>query len=144
MRCSGAAANATRKIVVVKGSHIVVKLPPEFQGHGIYGFNRDNEQIFCLPWKEDTHYIGPTETIYEGSLDDVHPTEEDIAWLIEEINHFVPVLGIKREDVLFSWARARPITFDPQREKGKRLPFGLIHDMAKAAPTCSRSPGPRS
>jgi glycerol-3-phosphate dehydrogenase len=128
---SGPAANASRKIVAVKGSHIVVRLPPEFKGHGIYGFNRDNEQIFCLPWKGDTHYIGPTETIYEGNLEDVYPTEEDIAWLIDEINHMVPMLGIKRSDVMFSWAGARPITFDPHRAKGKRLPFGLIHDMAE-------------
>jgi hypothetical protein len=30
----------------------------------------------------DLHDIGPTETIYRGDLDDIHPTEAETAWVI--------------------------------------------------------------
>ena len=122
-------AQPSRKIRAVKGSHIVVRLPRKYRGHGIAGFNREKEQIFCLPWDDERHYIGPTETIYDGDLDDVHPTEADNRFLLDEINHFVPALDLKAKDIEFTWAGARPITYDPVRTKGKRLPFGVLHDL---------------
>lgn len=121
---------AKRKIVAVKGVHIAVKLPEEFHGFGIAGLNRDNEHFFCLPWG-DHHYIGPTETVYEGGLEqsEVQPDEEDISFLLDEINHMLPLIALERADVEFAWAGVRPITFDPARSKGRRMPFSVLHDL---------------
>ncbi len=79
-RMAAPASPPERKIVAVKGTHIAVRLPDKFRGYGIAGHHRGNEHIFCLPWG-DLHYIGPTETVYEGDIEDVHPTEEDISFL---------------------------------------------------------------
>lgn len=117
-----------RKIVAVKGSHIAVRLPPECKGVGVAGINREGEHIFCMAWG-DYHYIGPTETVYEGDLEDVHPTEEDIRFLLDEINHMLPGIGLNRASVEFAWAGARPITYDPRRAKGRRMPFAVVQDM---------------
>lgn len=119
-----------RKIVAVKGVHIAVRLPENYRGYGIAGLNRENEHIFCLPWGE-LHYIGPTETVYEGDIEDVHPTEEDITFLLDEINYMLPKLELVRKDVEMSWAGARPITFDPNRAKGQRTPAGVFHDLSR-------------
>ena len=120
----------SRKIVVVKGAHIAVRLPDECRGFGIAGLNTEGEHIFCLPWG-DLHYIGPTETVYEGDLEDVRPDEADIAFLLEEVNHMMPALDLKRDDVELAWAGARPITYDPERAKGRRMPFSVLHDLGR-------------
>ena len=117
-----------RKVVAVKGTHIVVRLPGRYRGYGIAGHNREDEHIFCLPWG-GLHYIGPTETVYEGDIEDVHPNEDDISFLLDEINYLVPALNLSRKDVEFAWAGARPITFDPNRAKGRRTPAGVFHDL---------------
>lgn len=118
-----------RRVIAVKGVHIVVRLPQELAGEGLAALNRENEAIFALPWG-DYHYIGPTETVYEGSIDKVIPEEGDIEFLINEANYLLPSLGLRREDVVFAWAGARPITYDPAYPKGRRLPFSVIHDLS--------------
>ncbi len=119
-----------QKVVAVKGTHIGVRLPDKFRGFGIAGHHRGHEHIFCLPWG-DLHYIGPTETVFEGDIEDVHPTEEDIAFLLDEINYLLPKLGLVRRDVELSWAGARPITYDPNRARGRRMPAGVFHDLGR-------------
>jgi len=116
------------KVVAIKGSHIVVRLPEKFRNFGIAGLNREDEHMFCLPWG-DLHYIGPTETVYDGDIEDVRPTKDDIDFLIEETNYMLPGLGVSHDDIEFAWAGARPITYDPNRAKGKRAPAGIIHDL---------------
>jgi glycerol-3-phosphate dehydrogenase len=123
-------AQAGRKIIAVKGIHILAKLPAQLRGYGIGGFHRHNEPLFALPWG-DLHLIGPTETIYEGSLDDVRPEEDDIKFLIDEMNWMFPEIGLKRSDIQFTYAGARPITYDVSYPKGRRLPFSVLHDQAQ-------------
>lgn len=122
-------AGPSRKIIGIKGVHIVARLPDDFYGEGVAAMNRENENIFCVPWG-DLHYIGPTETVYEGTIEDVRPGEEDIRFLIAEVNHLFPALKLERKDIVFAWAGVRPITFDPEQPKGRRLPFSVLHDLA--------------
>jgi glycerol-3-phosphate dehydrogenase len=73
------------------------------------------------------HYFGPTETVYEGNIDDIRPEEDEIEFLRGEANHLLPGLGLKRSDILFAWAGVRPLTWDPALPKGKRS--REVHDM---------------
>ncbi|MFN0044584.1 MAG: FAD-dependent oxidoreductase [Alphaproteobacteria bacterium] len=123
------AAKPARKIVAVKGVHIAVRLPSECRGYAVAGWNREGEHIFCMPWN-DLHYIGPTETVYDGDIGDVRPEEADIRFLLDEINHLLPAANLKRADVALSWAGARAITHDAKRPKGRRMPFGVVYDLA--------------
>ena len=59
----------------------------------------------------------------------MQPAEEDIQYLLDEINYMLPPLGLGRDDVRLAWAGARPITYDPEREKGRRMPFSLLYDL---------------
>jgi glycerol-3-phosphate dehydrogenase len=117
----------SRRILGTKGTHIVVKLPAECSDYGVATINRVEEPFYCIPLR-DLHYFGPTETVYEGDPDDVHPTEPEIEWLIAEANHLMPALNLKRKDVLFSWSGVRPLTYDEALPKGKRS--REIHDCA--------------
>ncbi|WP_233838915.1 FAD-dependent oxidoreductase [Paraburkholderia sp. ZP32-5] len=127
-----AAAQGTapaRRVIAVKGIHILVRLPDDFKGEGLASLNRENEAIFCVPWG-DLHYIGPTEVVYHENIDDVTPDEEGIEFLIDEANHLLPGINLSRSDVCFAWAGVRPITYDPRYPKGRRLPFSVLHDLA--------------
>jgi glycerol-3-phosphate dehydrogenase len=116
-----------RKILGTKGIHIMVQLPPECAGNGIVTFNRKNEPLYCIPWR-GMHYFGPTETVYEGNLDEIRAEDDEIDGLLAEGNHLLPGLKLKRSDVLFTWAGVRPLSYDPALPMGKRSRD--VHDLA--------------
>jgi glycerol-3-phosphate dehydrogenase len=119
-----------RQIVGVKGVSIALQLPEKFEGVGIAGLNSEGDAIMCVPWGK-LHYIGPTETAYEGDIDDVTPEDEDIDELIHEINLFMPGMNMDRSKILQAWAGVRPLNYDPDLPKGRRLPYSVIHDLGK-------------
>jgi len=102
-------SHGRRLITGTKNAHLVVKLPPDCDKHAIATLNRRNEPLYCLPWR-GLHYFGPTETLYEGELDEVRVTEEEVDWLMSEANHLLPELNLKRTDILLTWAGVRPLT----------------------------------
>jgi glycerol-3-phosphate dehydrogenase len=121
------AAHPKRKITGTKGVHIMIRLPPDCQDYGIATLNRLNEGFYCVPWR-GMHYFGPTETLYEGNLDDIRPLESEIGFLLDEANHLLPSIKLKRDDVIFAWAGVRPLTYDkallPQGKRAREL-----HDL---------------
>jgi glycerol-3-phosphate dehydrogenase len=125
-----AARPPKRKVVGVKGVSIAVKLPAECEGYGLAGINSEGDAIMCVPWG-GLHYIGPTETVYEGDIDDVKPEDSDIDFLITEINRLMPGINMDRSCILHAWAGVRPITYDTSRAKGRRMPFSVIHDLSR-------------
>lgn len=116
-----------RKITGTKGVHIMLTLPPECAGKGITLINRTNQPISLTPWKGG-HFFGPTETLYEGDIDDIKPLEEEIDWLVDELNFLLPGLRkFTRDDVSYAWAGVRPLTYDAALPNGSRS--RLIHDL---------------
>ncbi len=118
-----------RKILGTKGIHIMVQLPPECADNGIVTFNRKQEPLYCIPWR-GMHYFGPTETVYEGNLDEIRAGDDEIDGLLAEGNHLLPGLKLKRSDVLFTWAGVRPLSYDPALPMGKRSRD--VHDLSSA------------
>ncbi|MCM2436092.1 MULTISPECIES: FAD-dependent oxidoreductase [Rhizobium/Agrobacterium group] len=121
-----ATLNAPKYIRGTKGAFLMVQLPPEFVGHGMHTSNRKNEGHSLYPFR-GMHTIGPTETMFEGGLDDVRSTDDDIDFLIDETNYNFPALNLKRENILYSWAGVRPLGADPLYPEGKRS--REIHDL---------------
>jgi glycerol-3-phosphate dehydrogenase len=118
--------NARRKILGTKGAHIMFRLPPECADMGVIAHTKAREPHYVIPWR-GMHYAGPTDTKYEGDIDNIHATEEEVEHLIEETNHMLPGLGLRRKDVFFSWAGVRPLTYDPDLPMGKR--GHTLHDL---------------
>lgn len=123
-------ASPGQRVRGMKGIHLLVRLPPEYRGNGVVGEARDGQHLFCLPWG-DLHYVGPTETVYEGNLDEVAPEEAEIDYVVDEVCNMLPGIGIRREDIILSWAGVRPITHNPDMPNGQRLPFGVFHDLGE-------------
>ena len=125
-----ATGSTGRKILGTKGAHIVLRLPPECRDRGIISFNRaGTEPVYLVPWRQGLHYMGVTETVYEGDIDDVRASDDDIRWLLNELNSLLPSLNAQRGDIFYSWAGVRPLTYDPAQPKGSRS--REIHDLGR-------------
>lgn len=115
-----------QRMVGLKGIHIIVDLPEELADWGVMTITRNGETLYCLPWN-GMHYIGPTRTPYSGDPGEVRATADEIDWVLAEVNHAMPMLGLAREDILFTWAGIQPVSFDKTDPKGTREI--KIHDL---------------
>jgi glycerol-3-phosphate dehydrogenase len=123
---ASAGSNAAAKCQPISGVHIALKLPEEFDGHGVFAFNRLEEPLYCLPWR-GYHYVGLTRRPYSGDATGITASNEEIDWLLAETNHCFPRLGLTRKDVLYTWAGVNPLTADPAEPLGSREI--KIHDL---------------
>ena len=71
--------------------------------------------IFVLPWLGRT-LIGTTDNDYEGSLDHIPPSEEDIEYLLDATNSYFGT-ELSRSDLTGAYAGVRPLisTGDPKK-----------------------------
>ncbi|MDE0808486.1 MAG: FAD-dependent oxidoreductase [Alphaproteobacteria bacterium] len=111
--------NVKRLILGAKGSHIVVKLPLAFKCFGIATVNFLGEPHYCLPSQGGYHHIGPTETVYDGNVDDIKVDAGDRAFLLGKTNSVLPGLKLKAKDIVYTWAGVRPLGFDAKYPRGK-------------------------
>ena len=74
----------------------------------------DGRVMFVLPAgpQGEQAIVGTTDTYTTSSPDDVHATEEDIAYLLDAANFFFPSARLTRTDVVSSWAGIRPLMAD--------------------------------
>jgi len=118
--------NAKRRMVGLKGIHILADLPKELAEWGMMAINSENETLYCLPWN-GMHYIGPTRTPYTQNLDSVVCTEKELDWMLSEVNHIFPKFKLKRQDIHYTYAGIQPVSEDPKDPKGTREI--RIHDL---------------
>ncbi len=131
---------ATRQIAATKGVHAAVRLPARFRDQAFAHFTSGSYPYYFLPWR-DLHYIGPTETHYEGDPADVRANDDDLDWLIVEANRMMPGLHLTRDDLVYHWAGVRPMPHIPGY-KGKQnlVPEFHTHD-AEGFPDLLSVPG---
>jgi glycerol-3-phosphate dehydrogenase len=81
---------------------------------------RDRRSVFVVPWPGDdgtvggpgsVTYIGTTDTDYDGNIDDPQCTPDDIAYLLDALNHSLTA-PLAPGDVLATWAGLRPLVSD--------------------------------
>ncbi|MDQ4077420.1 MAG: glycerol-3-phosphate dehydrogenase/oxidase [Chloroflexota bacterium] len=103
------------RMVPSKGVHLVFakeRLPMNGEAALYVEAPQDNRPVFIIPW-ENVTIIGTTDTFYDGSLDDIPVTEEDVEYLLEVANHAFPDAQLTKDDVQSSWAGLRPLVKDP-------------------------------
>ena len=71
--------------------------------------------IFVLPWLGRT-LVGTTDNDYEGSLDHVPPSNDDVTYLLEALNSFFG-MSLTPDDLTGAYAGVRPLisTGDPRK-----------------------------
>jgi len=73
--------------------------------------------LFVIPWGERV-ILGTTDTDYDGSLEQVVASAEDVDYVLEVTNRVFPPARLQREDVLSSWAGVRPLIASRNTRKG--------------------------
>jgi len=92
-----------------KGSHLVVEGFPGAPREAVYAEAvEDGRPYFVVPWNGQW-LIGTTDTRFDGDLDDVVATDEEVAYLIAETNRLIPGAELTPERVLYTYAGVRPL-----------------------------------
>lgn len=116
-----AGSNSTRKVRLVKGSHIIV--PKWWSGsHAYLVQNHDKRVIFINPYEGDKALIGTTDIAYDGRAEDVQADESEIEYLIKAVNRYFKE-KLRRSDVIHSFSGVRPLFDD-----GKGNPSAVTRD----------------
>jgi glycerol-3-phosphate dehydrogenase len=95
-----------------KGIHCLL---PRLTDRAIYHSTGDDRMIFVIPWREFS-LIGATDTDFNGDLERLHATGEEVAYLLGEVRKVLPDPRVAPEHVVYTYAGVRPLSF----EKGKR------------------------
>ena len=106
---TGAWANKFHKDTIVKpskGIHIVTdSFCDEYAS--ILRAPQDDRVFFTIPYYGNT-IIGTTDTYYDGDLDDVKATYEDVRYILKAFNHF-SIRKIDLNDIVYTYAGLRPL-----------------------------------
>jgi glycerol-3-phosphate dehydrogenase len=98
-----------------KGSHIVVSPFAGAPGDAFYvEAAADGRPFFIIPWN-GLYLIGTTDIRYDGDLETLRASREEVDYLLDETNRIFPQAGLSVADVHYAYAGVRPL---PQRKKG--------------------------
>ncbi|MEM6254753.1 MAG: glycerol-3-phosphate dehydrogenase/oxidase [Cyanobacteria bacterium P01_D01_bin.156] len=101
----------TRKIGGTRGSHIIVDKFPGAPDEALYvEALTDGRPFFILPWL-GMCLIGTTDIRFEGDLDKVHASNDEIDYLLNETNRVIPTAQLTRSSVRFTYAGVRPLPY---------------------------------
>jgi len=92
-----------------KGSHIVTAA---FEGAPDSAFyveaEQDGRPFFIIPWNGQ-YLIGTTDTRYRGDPGDARPDDDEIDYLLHEVNRVFPAAAVGRADIHYAYAGVRPL-----------------------------------
>jgi glycerol-3-phosphate dehydrogenase len=118
-----------------KGIHLAVpwrKLRNDIAA--VVPVRQDRRSVFVVPWpargasgdegeviddaggEGRVTYIGTTDTDYDGAVDDPQCTPEDVAYLLDAINHAISE-PLEESDVVGTWAGLRPLVRDASNSR---------------------------
>lgn len=105
-----AETTTTRKMRLVRGSHIVVRRL--FDHPYSYFFQLPDGRIFfAIPYERQFTLIGTTDQDHHGSEFEVRASAEEIAYLCEGANQYFQT-AITPEDVVWTYSGVRPLIDD--------------------------------
>jgi glycerol-3-phosphate dehydrogenase len=101
-----------RVLRTTKGIHLLL---PRFTDHAVYiAAKRDERLFFVIPWQEFS-LIGTTDTDFDGDLDRLAATREEMQYLLLETQRVFPTAGIQEEQIAYTYAGVRPLSFEEGR-----------------------------
>ncbi|KPF89538.1 glycerol-3-phosphate dehydrogenase [Rhodopseudomonas sp. AAP120] len=125
---SGSGVNATSKVRLVQGSHIVV---PKLYAHDrAYIFqNADGRIVFAIPYQGDFTLIGTTDRDYHGDPSQVKATPEEIAYLCDAVSGYF-AKPVTPSDVVWTFSGVRPL-YDDGASEAKAATRDYVFELDK-------------
>jgi glycerol-3-phosphate dehydrogenase len=97
---------AAPRLAPTKGVHLII---PRVAQQALFVQTRaDHRLIFILPWGEYS-LVGTTERPLDGSLEALRATAEETGYLLDEVNRILPGSHVQEEEVVATFAGARPL-----------------------------------
>ena len=91
-----------------KGIHCLL---PRLTERAIYQSTSDDRMIFIIPWREFS-LVGTTDTDFEGDLDRVDATRDEVDYLLAEARKALPDPRVRRDQVRYTYAGVRPLSYE--------------------------------
>jgi len=97
-------------ILPSKGSHIWLKKDSLSLKDAMVLQTKDNRIIFVIP-QRNAILVGTTEIALDNKTDifDIKASEEEINYLVDNLNYYFPKENISNEDILSSFCAVRPL-----------------------------------
>ncbi len=103
-----ATGDSARTIIRSKGIHVITQSLT--QSHAL-ALQVGDRHLFVVPWRGHS-LIGTTDTAYDGPLDRIVPTREDVLDLLSVVNQTMPKTPMTLSDVKHAYAGLRPLVED--------------------------------
>jgi glycerol-3-phosphate dehydrogenase len=101
---------------LTKGIHLVV---PRVTRQALFiSAKSDGRMFFVLPWK-DWSLVGTTDTDFDGDLDALCATCDEVDYLLAETRRVLPGGRLTRDEVLYTYAGVRPLAATPPAPRGR-------------------------
>ena len=127
---SRAGAGVERQIGGTKGSHIIVeRFPGAPKGAMYVEAGADQRPFFIIPWN-NLYLVGTTDSAYEGDLDCVRASEEEIDYLLGETARVIPRSQLDRNSVLYTYSGVRPLPYLPKGEPASTTRRHFVREHA--------------
>ncbi|MFI5011359.1 MAG: glycerol-3-phosphate dehydrogenase [Hyphomicrobiales bacterium] len=102
--------NSSKRVRLIKGSHIVVARLYEGD-HAYILQNADKRIVFTIPYEQDFTLIGTTDIPYDEEPHTVRISDEETRYLCDSVSHCFR-LAVDPKDVVWSYAGVRPLFDD--------------------------------
>lgn len=102
-----------RLIGGTKGSHIIVDPFPGAPSDVVYYESQaDGRLVLVIPWM-GRYLIGTTDTKFDEEPDSARADNDEIKYLLEEVNTLIPESNLTREKILYTYSGVRPLPYAP-------------------------------
>jgi glycerol-3-phosphate dehydrogenase len=108
---AGIAERGRTIVRTTKGIHCLL---PRLTDRAIYHSTGDERMIFIIPWREFS-LVGTTDTDFDGDLDRLHATAEEVDYLMAEARGAVRDPRVTATEVAYTYAGVRPLSFEEGR-----------------------------
>jgi glycerol-3-phosphate dehydrogenase len=109
---AGLAVSRPRLLRTTKGVHCLL---PRLTERAVYLSTDDDRMVFVIPWRGFS-LVGTTDTDYDGDPDRVWATRAEVDYLLETVAHALPDPRVALENVAYTYAGVRPLSFEEGRE----------------------------
>jgi len=141
---AGVADGRSRVLRTTKGVHCLL---PRMTERAVYLSTRDDRMIFVIPWR-DFSLVGTTDTDFEGDPGRLWATRAEVTYLLEEVTKVFPDRRVALENVAYTYAGVRPLSFEGAATASKvsrehkvipEGPAGRFFSVTGTKLTCFRS-----
>jgi glycerol-3-phosphate dehydrogenase len=98
-----------RCVRTTKGIHLLL---PHITDHAVYiAAKRDERMFFVIPWRTFS-LVGTTDTDFDGDLDRLAATREEVRYLLTESQRVFPTARVREDEIAYTYAGVRPLAFE--------------------------------